>query len=96
MRPFLSHTSEEDNQNESYFGRFKDGHIYKMEFINLANFTQQVEWSASNYNTQGLHSSLNYMTPDEFESPILNDDFKKKWLKKKLRGTNMFNYLNAL
>jgi putative transposase len=32
------------------------------------------------------HSSLNYLTPDEFEERIAIDSvFKKKWLKKQLR-----------
>ena len=43
---------------------------------------KHIEWAVSYYNTKRPHSSLNYMTPEEFESAILNEDFKKKWLEK--------------
>ena len=43
-----------------------------------------MEWAVSDYNTKRPHSSLNYMTPDEFESAILNDDFKKKRIEKEI------------
>ena len=36
------------------------------------------------------------MTPDELESAILNEDFRKKWIEKEIGGggTNMLNYLS--
>ncbi len=36
------------------------------------------------------------MTPEEFESAIFNEEIRKKWFKKKFRGTNMLNYLKEL
>jgi putative transposase len=38
----------------------------------------------NDYNVVRPHSSLNYMTPDEFESPIGNEDFRKKWIEKEI------------
>ena len=43
-----------------------------------------MEWAVSDYNTKRPHSSLNYMTPDEFESAILNNDFKKERIEKEI------------
>ncbi|MCL4480752.1 MAG: integrase core domain-containing protein [Candidatus Thermoplasmatota archaeon] len=56
--------------------------------MSFEDFRKYIEWAVSDYNTKRPHSSLNYMTPDEFESDILNEDFRKKWIKKRL-GTNM-------
>lgn len=43
-----------------------------------------MEWAVSEYNTKSPHTSLNYMTPDELESKILNKDLKKKWIEKEM------------
>ena len=77
-----AHTPEEDGHIESYFGRFKDDYIYTREFVSLEDFGKRIEWAVSDYNTKRPHSSLNYMTPEKFESAILNEDFKKEWLEK--------------
>ncbi len=42
------------------------------------------------------HSSLNDRTPEEFESAIMNEEFRKKWTEKELGGINMLNSLNEL
>jgi len=35
------------------------------------------------HHTVRPHSSLNYLTPDEFEARIMNDrEFKEKWIEK--------------
>ena len=39
---------------------------------------KDMEWAVSDHNTKRTHFSLNYMTPDEFESAILSEDFRKK------------------
>ena len=62
-----------------------------MEFVSFEDFRKYIEWAVSDYNTKRPYSLLNYMTPEEFESAILNEDFKKK-----LGGTNMLNYSNEL
>ena len=77
-----AHTPEEDGHIESYFGRFKDDYIHTREFITFDDFRKHIEWAVSDYNTKRPHSSLNYMTPDEFESAIMNEDFRKKWIEK--------------
>ncbi len=77
-----AHTPEEDGHIESYFGRFKDDYIYTGEFVSLEDFRKHMEWAVSDCNTKRPHSSLNYMTPEEFESAILNEDFRKKWIEK--------------
>ena len=84
-----AHTPKEDGHIKSYFGTFKDDYIYTREFINFDDFRKHIEWGVSDYNTKRPYSLLNYMTPEELESAILNGDFKKK-----LGGTNMLNYLN--
>ena len=50
--------------------------------MSFEDFRNYIERAVSDYNTKRPHSSLNYMTPEEFESAILNEDFKKKWLEK--------------
>ena len=79
-----AHTPEEDGHIESYFGRFKEDYIYTREFVSFEDFRKYIEWAISDYNTKRPHSSLNYMTPDEFESAILNKDFRKKWIEKEI------------
>ena len=79
-----AHTPEEDGHIESYFGRFKDDYIYTREFVSFEDFRKYIEWAVSDYNTVRPHSSLNYMTPGEFESAILNEDFRKKWIEKEI------------
>jgi len=42
-----------------------------------------VEWAVNDYNIVRPHSSLNYLTPDEFEARIMKDkEFKEKWIEK--------------
>ena len=79
-----AHTPEEDGHIESYFGRFKDDCIYTREFASFEAFREYMEWAVSDYNTKRPHSSLNYMTPEEFESAIANKDFRKKWIEKEI------------
>ena len=79
-----AHTPEEDGYIESYFGRFKDDHIYTSEFVSFEDFRKYIVWTVSDYNTKRPHSSLNYMTPEEFESAIANEDFRKKWIEKEI------------
>ena len=66
------HTSEDNGDIESYFGRFKDDYIYTREFVSFEDFRKHREWAVSDYNTKRPHSSLNYMTPEEFESATLS------------------------
>jgi putative transposase len=76
-------TPEEDAHIESYFGRFKEDYIYSREFKNYQEFVDYVEWAVNDYNTVRPHSSLNYLTPDEFEARIMKDkEFKEKWIEK--------------
>ena len=75
-----AHTPEEDGHIESYFGRFKDDYIYTREFVSFEDFRKYIEWAVSDYNTKRPHLSLNYMTPEKFESAIANEGFRKKWI----------------
>ncbi len=43
-----------------------------------------MEWAVNDYNSVRPHSSLDYMTPEEFESAILNEAFRKKWTEKEI------------
>lgn len=83
MKTFI-HTLREEDYIESYFGRFLKDRIYTMELVRFGDLRKYMEWAVSDYNTKRPHSSLNYMTPDEFESAILNDDFKKKRIEKEI------------
>ena len=58
-----------------------------MEFASFEAFREYMESTVSDYNTKRPHSSLNYMTPEEFESVIANEDFRKKWIEKEIRNT---------
>ena len=64
--------------------------------MSFEDFRKYIEWAVSDYNTKRPHSSLNYMTTDEFESAILNEDFRKKWIEKEIGSTNMLNYSGEL
>ena len=91
-----AHTPEENGHIESYFGKFKEDYIFTREFVSFEDFRKYIEWTVSDYNTLRPHSSLNYMTPDEFESAILNEILGRNGSKKKLGGTNMLNYSSEL
>ena len=43
-----------------------------------------MEYAFTDYNTVRPHSSLNYLTPEEFESAIMNEDFRKEWIEKQM------------
>ncbi|EQD76842.1 transposase, partial [mine drainage metagenome] len=61
------HTPEEDAYIESYFGHFKEDYIYSREFKSFDEFSNYMDWAVNDYNSVRPHSSLNYLTPDEFE-----------------------------
>ena len=67
-----------------YKGRFKDDYIYTREFMSFEDFQKYIERAVSDFDTNRPHSLLNYMTYEEFESAILNEDFRKKWIKKEI------------
>ncbi len=37
-----------------------------------------IDLAVKDYNTIRPDSSINYLTPDEFESAIMNEDFRKE------------------
>lgn len=77
------HTPEEDGHIESYFGRFKEDYIYSREFMSFEEFKNYIDWAVNDYNTVRPHSSLNYLTPEEFESRISRDSgFRNNWIEK--------------
>ena len=80
-----AHTPEEDGHIESYFGRFKDDYIYTGEFSSFEEFKNYIDWAVNDYNTNRPHSSLDYLTPEEFEIAIKEEEFKRKYIEKKLR-----------
>lgn len=80
-----AHTPEEDAHIESYFGHFKEDYIYTREFSRYSEFESYIQWAVHDYNTVRPHSSLDYLTPDEFETKIREDEmFRKKWIEKQL------------
>ena len=70
---------------ESYFGRFKDDYIYTGEFSSFEEFKNYIDWAVNDYNTNRPHSSLDYLTPEEFEIAIKEKEFERKYIEKKLR-----------
>ncbi|MEM0159970.1 MAG: integrase core domain-containing protein [Candidatus Micrarchaeaceae archaeon] len=79
------HTPEEDAFIEPYFGHFKEDYIYSREFNSFEEFKDYMDWAVNDYNSVRPHSSLNYLTPDEFEERIASDNvFRKKWLDKQI------------
>ncbi len=79
-----ANTPEEDGHIESYFGRFKDDYVYIREFTSYDEFQKYIEWAVNDYNKVRPHSSLYYMTPEEFEASMKNEDFRKKWIEKQM------------
>ncbi|MGC8618153.1 MAG: transposase, partial [Thermoplasmata archaeon] len=78
-------TPEEDAHIESYFGHFKEDYIYSKEFNSFEEFRDYMDWAVRDYNSVRPHSSLNYLTPDEFEGRIaMDEEFREKWMKKQL------------
>jgi putative transposase len=88
------HTPEEDAYIESYFGHFKEDYIYSREFKSFDEFSDYIDWAVKDYNSVRPHSSLNYLTPDEFELRILKDDaFRKEWIEKQKRRYENVEFL---
>ena len=56
-----------------------------MEFNSFDEFRDYMDMAVKDYNSVRPHSSLNYLTPDEFEERIAIDSvFKKKWLDRQI------------
>ena len=54
--------------SESFFGTFKTELIYNRKYRTIAEARRDIfEYIEVFYNRQRLHSSLNYMSPEEFE-----------------------------
>jgi len=54
-----------------------------------------MEWAVNDYNTVRPHSSLNYLTPDEFEARIMKDkNLRKIGSKNRKGGMSMSNSSN--
>ncbi|MEM4104728.1 MAG: integrase core domain-containing protein [Thermoplasmatales archaeon] len=57
----------------------------KKSVSNSAGARHYIERTVNDYNSVRPHSSLNYLTPDEFEERIASDNvFRKKWLDKQI------------
>ena len=60
--------------------------MYPMEFVSCDAFREYMELAVSDYNTKRSHSSLNYMTLDEFERRWNeSEDFRNKFLEERTR-----------
>jgi putative transposase len=89
-----AHTPEEDGHIESYFGHFKEDYIYSREFRSFDELSGYIDWAVSDYNTVRPHSSLNYMTPNEFEAKIVGDKaFREEWIEKQKRRNKNAEFL---
>lgn len=89
-----AHTPEEDGHIESYFGHFKEDYIYSREFKSFDELSGYIDWAVIDYNSVRPHSSLNYMTPNEFESKIMGDEpFRKEWMEKQKRRNENAEFL---
>ena len=89
-----AHTPEEDGHIESYFGHFKEDYIYSREFRSFDELSGYIDWAVSDYNSVRPHSSLNYMTPNEFEAKIVGDKaFREEWIEKQKRRNKNAEFL---
>lgn len=75
-------TPEQNGHMESCFGRFKEDYIYSREFLNFEEFSLYIEWAVHDYNAERPHSSLGYLTPEEFESSKQNTGYREPWIEK--------------
>ena len=87
------HTLEENGHIESYFWRFKEDYIYTRDFINYDEFQKYVGLAANDYNTIRPYLSLNYLTPKEFETAIMNEEFRKGWIGKQMKVKKHVEFL---
>ena len=88
-----AHTPEENGHIKSYFGRFKEDYIYTRDFINYDEFQKYVGLAANDYNTIRPYLSLNYLTPKEFETAIMNEEFRKEWIGKQMKVKKHVEFL---
>ena len=88
-----AHTLEENGHIESYFWRFKEDYTYTRNFINYDEFPKYIDLAVNNYNTIRPHLSLNYLTPEKFESAIMNEDFRKEWIEKQMKVKKHVEFL---
>ncbi len=71
-------TPEEDDHTESYFGRFNEDYLYVREFSRYDELNDYIERAVNNCNLVRPHSSLNFLTPEEFERRIKADRMFRK------------------
>jgi len=67
--------------------------MYTRDFINYDEFQRYIDLAVKDYNTIKPHLSLNYLTPEEFESAIMNEDFRKEWIEKQMRVKKHVEFL---
>lgn len=53
---------------ESFFSYIKREEIYRTQYKSEQQFAKSVDHYVEFYNTQRLHSTLNFKTPDQFEA----------------------------
>lgn len=52
--------------------------LYTRKFGSFDVFREHIKCAVLTYDTKRQRLALNFMTPEEFESVILNEDFRKK------------------
>jgi putative transposase len=67
--------SPEDNAfMESFFKTLKAEEVWLQDYENLEQADESIESFIRYYNSDRMHSSLNYMSPDKFEARIKEND----------------------
>lgn len=56
---------------ESFNGKFRDECLNEHVFVSLESARQKIEAWRQDYNANRPHSSLNYMTPEEFSAGLI-------------------------
>ncbi|WMT49126.1 MAG: integrase core domain-containing protein [Thermoplasmatales archaeon] len=80
------HTPEDNGDLESFHNSLKTDYIWVNDLETFQDAENLMEYAFNDYNSVRLHSSIEYLPPDEFERRLREKDgFKDKFLVEKKR-----------
>ena len=76
------HTPEDNGDIESFNNSIKTVYIWVNDIKTFDDAKRRMEQAFIDYSAVRLRSSIDYLTPEEFESAIMNGDFREAWIEK--------------
>ena len=69
----LNHSCDENANQESFHSLIKKEHLYQIDLFTIDDVKRECfKYIEGFYNSKRIHSSLNYLSPNEFENQLFN------------------------